>query len=139
MATDAFGRLRISNTYTLFEYYPPNVNSIEDINESLDSDTWVTTVNGTSTYTCNNATVELTCQTNGDKITRETKLPMEYQPGKSRLFYFSGIPLSRVNSGSEDIECNMGVFSIDDVTKNPVEGIYLQTDGIYIYFVYHCT
>lgn len=70
MATDAFGRLRVSDTYTLFEYYPPNVNSIDDINESLDSDTWVTTVNGTSIYTCNNATVELACQVNGDKITR---------------------------------------------------------------------
>jgi len=136
MATDAFGRLRVSDTYTLYEYYPPNVNSIEDIDESLDSDIWMTTVNGTSTYICNNATVELTCHTNGDKITRETKLPMEYQPGKSRLFYFSVIPLSRVNSGSEKMECNIGVFGVDDTTKNPVEGIYLQTDGIYIYFVY---
>lgn len=135
MATDAFGRLRISNPYTIFDYYPPNTNSIHVSDVSIDSDVWVTTETGTTSYTGGDSKVTLECSTNNSKITRETKLPMEYQPGKSRLIYMSSVPLSRVNDGSETFEFNVGIFSVDDSTKNPFEGHYLKTDGTNIYFV----
>lgn len=133
MATDAFGRLRISNTYTLFDYYPPNSNSLHVSADAIDSDVWVTTSTGTSTFIGGNSMVTLTCNSNGDKITRETKLPMEYQPGKSRLIFMSSVPLSRVNDGTETFEYNMGIFSVDDITKVPYEGHYLKIDGTNIY------
>lgn len=135
MATDAFGRLRVSNTFTLFDYYPPNTNSIEVPTESIESDVWVTTVTGTSTFIGGNSMVTLTNNSNGDKITRETKMPMEYQPGKSRLIYMSSVPLSRVNDGSETFEINIGIFSVDDTTKNPIEGHYIKSNGTDIYLV----
>ena len=54
---------------------------------------------------------------------------------KSRLFYLSGVPLSRVNSGSEEFYSRIGIFSVDG-SNVPVEGHYFETDGINLYWVY---
>lgn len=134
MATDAFGRLRISDTYTLFEYYPSAATSLTN----NDVDIWVNDVVSTASIGYNSGTnvVELDCNANGDIATRSTKLPMRYQPGKSRLFYFSAVPLSRVNGGSEDFTSRIGFFSVDG-SKNPVQGHYFETDGTTLYWV--CT
>ena len=90
---DAFGRLRTSNPYTLFEYYP---NSGSE-NNDYDADSYLTKIEqgGTIRYDTTN-TIELNTSTNGttDVITRQTKLPMDYQPGKSRLIYMSAIPIN---------------------------------------------
>lgn len=134
MATDAFGRLRISDTFTLFEYYPSAATSLTN----NDVDIWVNDVVSTASIGYNSGTnvVELDCNANGDIATRSTKLPMRYQPGKSRLFYFSAVPLSRVNGGSEDFTSRIGFFSVDG-SKNPVQGHYFETDGTTLYWV--CT
>lgn len=75
---DAFGRLRISEPYTLFDtkarYY--------DHNQFSNS----TSGSQTITYNAASSTYTLTVGTaNGDSITRETKRVFSYQPGKSLL------------------------------------------------------
>ena len=82
---DAFGRLRISDPYTIFEYYPNTGTS----NNDFDADMWVSNGENTGaiTYSSSENTLSLTTSASGDKYTRETKMPMDYQPGKSRLIY----------------------------------------------------
>ena len=144
MATDAFGRLRISNIYNLFEYYPSSISSTTTSTSDPDVDIWVNDkVNGASIasatieFDSSNTKVNLSCGNSGDISTRFTKLPMRYQPGKSRLFYFSGVPLEegRVNNGSETFKSRIGIFSTDSSTKTPIEGHYFQTDGTNLYWV----
>jgi hypothetical protein len=87
MATDAFGRLRIADAFTTFHYYPSSIST--DAISGIDQNKWVTTKGGSSAadFDTTNAFIYLRCTADGDKVTRETKLPMEYQPGKSRLIY----------------------------------------------------
>lgn len=121
MATDAFGRLRTSDVFTIFEYYPSAVSSVA--NSSLDEDIWVTEQTGTTNTDFNSSTyIALNCQTDSSSITRKTKLPMDYQPGKSRLFYLSSVPLSRSVDVSENVVVKIGCF-------DSVEGHYFKTNG----------
>lgn len=77
-ATDAFGRSRISQPYTLF-----------DSNYRYqDNDRWSTanTGNSSSIFLANASAMILTVGTNsGDSVIRETKRVFSYQPGKSLL------------------------------------------------------
>jgi hypothetical protein len=75
---DAFGRMRVSEPYTLFDtkarYYDHNQFSNN------------TSGSQTITYNAASSTYTLTVGTaNGDSITRETKRVFPYQPGKSLL------------------------------------------------------
>ena len=77
-AYDAFGRLRVSNPLTIFD--SKNVMSKNDL---FDEDL---TGSGTVTYTANKSTVNLNVTTaSGDKVIRQSKRVMSYQPGKSLL------------------------------------------------------
>ena len=80
-AYDAFGRLRVSNPFTIFD--SGNIMSKNNLfDESL-------TGSGTVTYTANKSTVNLNVTTaSGDKVIRQSKRVMSYQPGKS-LFIFN--------------------------------------------------
>ena len=84
MALDAFGRLRVSNCFTTFSYYPSPITP----NSNLDIDSWVdiTNGNGVSTYNTDNY-INMSILNTGDYVLRITKQPMEYQPGKSRLLF----------------------------------------------------
>ena len=141
MATDAFGRLRISNIYNLFEYYPSSISSTTTSTSDPDVDIWVNDKKNGATieFDSSNTKVELRCKNSGDISTRFTKLPMRYQPGKSRLFYFSGVPLNRVKdvteTETETFTSRIGIFSTDSSTKTPIEGHYFQTDGTDLYWV----
>src|SRR5210317_2270755 len=77
-AYDAFGRLRVSNPFTIFD--SGNIMSKNNLfDESL-------TGSGTVTYTANKSTVNLNVTTaSGDKVIRQSKRVMSYQPGKSLL------------------------------------------------------
>ena len=133
MATDAFGRLRISDVYTLFEYYP----SANTSNTNNDIDIWVNDESNSASIGYNSGTniVELQGNANGDIATRSTKLPMKYQPGKSRLLYMTCVPLSRSIAGGEEFYSRFGIFSVDG-SKNPIQGHYFETNGTNLYFVY---
>ncbi len=77
-ASDAFGRLRVSNPFTIFDtqarYY--------------DHEQYSSSITGTASvvYNANSSTFELNVSTgSGDSVKRETTKTFPYQPGKSLL------------------------------------------------------
>jgi len=108
-AYDAFGRLRVSEPFTIFD--STNVMSKNDL---FDEDL---TNNGTVTYTSNKSTVNLNVTTaSGDKVIRQSKRVMSYQPGKS-LFIFNTFVMNAQESGLEQrvgsFDANNGIFFED--------------------------
>lgn len=129
--TDAFGRLRVSNIFTTFEY-SPSATSASSIS-NYDQDRWVSTLSGSSALSYNSSNyINMSCTASGDYIVRQSKLPMIYQPGKSRLLFFSGVLLNRSVS-SDSVIARIGIYSTSGAT--PVEGHYFKTDGNTLYWV----
>ena len=99
MATDAFGRLRTSEPFTTFNYYPS-----PSYIDTSDNDVWVRdTSNGTITYDISTNLIKLDISGGAGAnkyATRTTKLPMDYQPGKSRLIMMSGVMMTPVPTAS---------------------------------------
>jgi hypothetical protein len=126
MSLDAFGRLRTSECFTTFSYYP----SLLTNNSSLDIDAWVTVKGGTGSATYNSSNyINMQVSATNDYVVRKTKQPMEYQPGKSRLIYITGTMLGE-DIGADTITTRLGLFNTDSSTPPLVtEGIYFQTDG----------
>ena len=134
MALDAFGRLRVSNCFTTFNYYPSPITP----NSNLDIDSWVdiTNGNGVSTYNTDNY-INMSISNTGDYVLRITKQPMEYQPGKSRLIYLTGVILGE-SSGSDLLTSRIGLFNVDTSTPDytiVTDGVYFQTDGTHLQWV----
>ena len=94
MALDAFGRLRVSENFTTFNYYPSPLSN----NTTLDIDVFVSRQNGgTQTYDAQNF-ITMPISGFGDTYSlRPTKQPMIYQPGKSRLIYMTGVLMATIN------------------------------------------
>ena len=111
-AYDAFGRLRVSNPFTIFD--STNVMSKNNLfDESL-------TGSGTVSYTSAKSTVNLNVTTaSGDKVIRQSKRVMSYQPGKS-LFIFNTFVMNAQESGLEQrvgsFDANNGIFFEDTGT-----------------------
>jgi hypothetical protein len=116
-STDAFGRLRTSQPYTLFDsrarYY--------DHNEFSSS----TSTGGTVVYDANGSTYQLNVTAaNGSSVIRETKRVFPYQPGKSLLVMTTFC----MNTPKTNLRQRVGYFT----TNN---GIYFENDGVYNYLV----
>jgi len=116
--SDAFGKLRVSNPYTLFD---------SAFRYSDNNGKWNTKLLGTSEaiYQTNQGLVSLTVSGNqGDEVIRQTDKIFPYQPGKSLLvmntFTFSQ-PI-------ENLRQRVGYFTRDN-------GIYLEMDGLDPYIV----
>lgn len=114
---DAFGRLRVSEPYTLFDsklrYYDHN-----DFSSS-------TSTGGTVVYDPNSSTFQLNVTTsNGSSVIRETKRVFPYQPGKSLLI----VTTFAMNTPKPNLRQRTGYFT----TNN---GVYFENDGTYNYFV----
>jgi len=116
-AYDAFGRLRTSTPYTLFD--SKNIlskNSLFD--ESL-------TGSGTVSYSSDKSTVSLNVTTaSGDKVIRETKRVFSYQPGKSLLNLNTFI----FNTAKTNLRQRVGYFEDNN-------GIILQQNNSEISFI----
>jgi len=110
-AYDAFGRLRVSNPLTIFD--SSNVMSKgTQYDES-------TTGSATVTYTANKSTVNLNCtEASGDKVIRQTKRVMSYQPGKSLLTFNTFV----MNAQTENLEQRVGSFDANN-------GIFFEDTG----------
>ena len=104
--TDAFGRLRVSNPLTIFD--SKNTMSKNNLfDEAL-------TGSGTVTYTANKSTVNLNVTTaSGDKVIRQSKRVMSYQPGKSLL------------------NLNTFVMAADDANLRQRIGMFDANNGIF--------
>ena len=117
-SVDAFGRLRTSNPYTIFD------SSFRYGTNSLDWDT-ATAGSGSTTHLLNESTVAMDVTTaNGDSVIRETKRVFLYQPGKSQLnintFVFS--------PGKTGLRQRVGLFTANN-------GIFVERDGETTYIV----
>jgi len=111
-AYDAFGRLRVSNPLTLFDSSNVMSKDSADFDEAL-------TNNGTVTYTANKSTVNLNVTTaSGDKVIRQSKRVMSYQPGKSLLILNTFV----MNAQEENLIQKVGVFDANN-------GIFFKDTG----------
>jgi len=110
-AYDAFGRLRVSNPLTIFDS-----KNVMSKNNLFDEDL---TGSGTVTYTSNKSTVNLNVTTaSGDKVIRQSKRVMSYQPGKSLLNLNTFV----MNAQETGLEQRVGMFDANN-------GIFFEDTG----------
>jgi hypothetical protein len=110
-ATDSFGRLRVSNPYTLFD-----TNTRYYDHGQFDS---ATSGTATVTYDSNSSTFNLAIgAANGDSIIRETKRVFPYQPGKSLLIFNT----FAMNTLKANLRQRVGFFSASN-------GIFFESNG----------
>lgn len=116
-AGDAFGRLRVSNPYTMFEFSGIQGKQPTILDEAV-------TGGGTSTWAAGDSYVNMAVTANGDRVIRQSHDYIPYQPGKSRLVLMTGV-LTASNGGSL-VTARIGSF--DDV----IGGVYIQfSNGVY--------
>jgi hypothetical protein len=115
--SDAFGRLRVSEPYTLFDtnnrYYNHNQFS--------------SAINGSANvvYVANQSSFQLNVGTsNGDSVIRETMKVFPYQPGKSQLTLLTFC----MNTPKTNLRQRVGLFGAND-------GVFFENDGTYNYMV----
>ena len=110
-AYDAFGRLRVSNPYTLFDS-----SNVMSKNTLFDEST---SGSATVTYTSNKSTVNLNVtEVSGDKVIRQSKRVLSYQPGKSLLILNTFV----MNTQTENLEQRVGTFDANN-------GIFFEDTG----------
>jgi hypothetical protein len=116
-AVDSFGRIRMSEPYTLFD---------STFRYTDDTRNWTIATNGTATssHSTNSSSVLMTVGgTSGDSVIRQTSKYFIYQPGKSLLTMNSFTMQPR-----ENVRQRVGYF-------NENNGIFLEHDGITAYIV----
>jgi hypothetical protein len=114
---DAFGRVRVSEPFTLFD----------SSHRYSDNNLWSTLTSGTAaaTFNPNEGLVDLTVGTSsGDQVLRETIKVFAYQPGKS-LLVMSTFVMGQAKAG---LRQRVGYFGASN-------GFYLERDGTSAYFV----
>ena len=114
---DAFGRMRVSNPFTLFD----------SSHRYSDNNLWATSTTGTAsaTFSANEGLVNLTVGTaSGDKIIRETIKVFSYQPGKSLLVMSTFV----LGDAKASLKQRVGYYGADN-------GIYFERDGTTNYMV----
>lgn len=114
-ATDAFGRLRVSQPNSLLDskliYDKQNV-----IYDEVLSGT------ATSTFSAYDSCVVMRTVANNDLVIRQSKIRFNYQPGKSLMYVFTGNFKPEAN-----IIKRVGAFqSLSSVPYDPSDGIWLE-------------
>jgi hypothetical protein len=118
---DAFGRLRVSEPFTLFDssfrYY--------DNTEKWSTSETDNSGNSSYTHNANEGLMDLTVgSSSGDSIIRETKRIFSYQPGKSLLV----LNTFCMNSPKTYLRQRVGYFGTDN-------GFYLEQENSNVYIV----
>jgi hypothetical protein len=115
--SDAFGRLRVSEPFTLFDtnarYY--------------DHQQFSSAINGTGnvTYVQAQSSFQLSVGSSvGDSVIRETMKVFPYQPGKSQLSLLTFC----MNTPKTNLRQRVGLFGAND-------GVFFENDGTYNYMV----
>lgn len=121
---DAFDRLRISQPVTLFEISHVFDRDLMRIDE-ITSGTGVIALN-------NQSYVQMQVSANADRVVRQSKEYIPYQPGKSRLAMFTGVMI--YPSTDSNVTSRIGVFddSSDksvDTGDNNSNGHFFQLTG----------
>ena len=110
-ALDAFGRLRVSNPFTLFD----------SSHRYKDNNLWVTSTasGGAAAFNTNEGLVDLNVTTtSGSKVYRETTKVFSYQPGKSLLVMTTFV----LNPAKANLRQRVGYYGASN-------GMYLELDG----------
>jgi hypothetical protein len=110
-ALDAFGRLRVSQPFTLFD----------SSHRYADNGLFDTATSGTAsaTHSADTSTVSLNVDTgSGDQVIRETKRVFSYQPGKSLLILNTFV----FNAAKTGLRQRVGFFGAEN-------GIFIEQDG----------
>jgi hypothetical protein len=114
---DAFGRLRMSQPFTIFDSQNRYAKD-PHFDEAL-------TGSGTTTFLANEAAVQMSVTTaSGDKVVRQSKRVMPYQPGKSLLVLCT----FAMAEGEEDLRQRVGYF-------NDNNGVFLQQEDDELSFI----
>lgn len=114
---DAFGRLRISQPFTLFD----SVNRYE----KNDKFSELTANNGSVTYSAFESAVNLVVtNVSGDSVIRESKRVFTYQPGKS-LLVMSTFAMAEANT---NLTQRVGYFGANN-------GVFLESSNNEVYLV----
>lgn len=117
METDAFGRLRVGNPFTLFD----SQNRYGKDNQFDET----TATGGTSTYLADESSVALAVTTtSGSEVVRQTYRVFPYQPGKSLLVLATFV----MAAGQTNLRQRVGYF-------NPDNGVFFQKTGTTNQFV----
>jgi len=114
---DAFGRLRISEPFTLFD----------SSHRYADNGLWATSTSGTAsaTFVANEGLVDLAVgTTSGDEVVRETNKIFSYQPGKSLLVMNTFV----MGTAKAGLRQRVGYYGQDN-------GFYVERDGTTVYLV----
>lgn len=115
--TDAFGRLRVSNPFTIFDSQHRY-----QINDKWN---YQTTTGGSYTHDTNGSLVNMkTSLASGAQVIAETRRVMPYQPGKSLLVYST----FTMSSAQNNLRQRIGYFGEQN-------GIYFEIDGTSVSFV----
>jgi len=108
---DAFGRLRISNPYTLFDS-----KNVEQKNQKFTE--YTASISDNIVFDISNSVLNLNCAKNGatnGRIVRESKTVFAYQPGKSLLVLLTFV----MDTGASGLVQRVGYYDDND-------GIYLE-------------
>ncbi len=115
--SDAFGRLRVSEPFTLFDtnsrYYDHN-----QFSSATSGTANVVYVQAQSSFQLNVG------NSNGDSVIRETKRVFPYQPGKSQLT----LNTFCMSTPKTNLRQRVGLFGAND-------GVFFENDGTYNYVV----
>ena len=115
--SDAFGRLRVSEPYTLFDTQA----------RYFDHQQFASNTSGTANvvYVQNQSSYQLNVgSASGDSVLRETLKPFPYQPGKSQLT----LNTFCMSTPKANLRQRVGLFDAND-------GVFFENDGTYNYFV----
>jgi hypothetical protein len=114
---DAFGRMRVSNPFTLFD---------GALRYRDDEFKWnqVDTGAGVSTFLPNESSVLMSVSGNGDSAMRQSKQVFSYQPGKSLLTMATFV----MNAPTTGLRQRVGYFGAQN-------GVYFEVDGVDINLV----
>jgi hypothetical protein len=114
---DAFGRLRVSSPYTIFDSQNRYLKDPQ-FDEAL-------TGSGTATFLANESAVEMeVTAASGDQVVRQTKRVFPYQPGKSLLV----LATFTMAEGEENLRQRVGYFNADN-------GVFFQQNDDVLSFV----
>lgn len=116
--TDAFGRFRTSDPYTIFD---------STLRYGDDTRVWDTALSGAGSifHQINQSTMDMNVSgASGDKVIRETKRVFIYQPGKSQLSLNTFV----FNEGKTGLRQRVGMFG----ARN---GVFVERDGNTTYIV----
>lgn len=116
-SVDAFGRLRVSSPFTLFD----------SSHRFADNGLWSSglTTSGTATFNANQGLVELAVTSaSGSEVVRETTKVFSYQPGKSLLVLSTFV----MNPAKTNLRQRIGYYGAEN-------GLYVQLNNSTLSFV----